>query len=346
MSTLSILQYVSLTLLLPSLTAAKPILKNRLSKRDPHFNVLGGANFPDPSIINVDGLAYAFGTVDGAGHSVPYTSNPNFNNPSGWSPIRDAFPSANVPAFGSNGWAAVDTIWAPDLNRLTDYDNSFAMYYAAALKSNSEVHCLGLARSTNIAGPYNDSSSEPWICPEAQGGAIDAAGFLDSDGTRYVVYKVDGPAATGGGYCVNTMNKPSTPIILQQTKSDGYTKVGAPITLLNNNGVADRYQTEAPSILKSSDGTYFLFFSTGCYDDNSYTTSYVTSTAGVKGPYSDRQVLLKQGDFGDFGPGGADISFNGGQIVYHSLKANNSLSQGRVLNTGTITLNGRTARLN
>lgn len=223
------------------------------------------------------------------------------------------------------------------------------MYYAASLKSNPAVHCLGVARSANVAGPYNDSSSQPWICPEAEGGAIDAAGYLDDDGTRYVVYKIDGPAANGGGYCANQNNRPSTPILLQQTASDGYAKIGNPIQLLDNNGEADRYQTEAPSILKGSDGTYFLFFSTGCYDDNSYTTSYVTSTTGIKGPYGNRQVLMQQGDFGQFGPGGADISFNivdGGEIVYHSLKADNNISQGRVLNTGTISLSGRTARLN
>lgn len=112
------LQHVPLGLLLTSTVTAKPITKNRLSKRDPHYDVLGGANFPDPSIINVDGLAYAFGTVDGAGHAVPYATNADFYNPSGWSEIRDSFPSAGVPAFGDSGWAAVDTIWAPDVNRL------------------------------------------------------------------------------------------------------------------------------------------------------------------------------------------------------------------------------------
>lgn len=223
------------------------------------------------------------------------------------------------------------------------------MYYAASLKSNNAIHCLGVARSGNVAGPYNDSSSQPWICPEAEGGAIDASGYLDDDGKRYVIYKIDGPAANGGGYCASTNNRPSTPILLQQTQSDGYAKIGRPITLLDNNGEADRYQVEAPSILKGSDGTYFLFFSTGCYHDNSYTTSYVTSTTGVKGPYGDRQILLKRGDYGQFGPGGADISYNmvdGGEIVYHSLKADNSIRQGRVMNTGTITLEGRRARLN
>lgn len=116
---MSLLSLGSLGLLLPCLITAKPVrLNERLSKRAPSYDVLGGANFPDPSIINVDGLTYAFGTGDGAGNSVPYTTNADFNNPSSWSQVRDSFPSAGVPAFGGSGWAAVDTIWAPDVNRL------------------------------------------------------------------------------------------------------------------------------------------------------------------------------------------------------------------------------------
>lgn len=111
------LSILSLGLLFPSLIAAKPVVKERLSKRDPNYDVLGGANFPDPSIIIVEGRTYAFGTNDGAGNKVPYTSNEDFSNPSGWSQVRDSFPRDGVPAFGDDGWAA-DPIWAPDVNRL------------------------------------------------------------------------------------------------------------------------------------------------------------------------------------------------------------------------------------
>ncbi|KAF2170694.1 glycoside hydrolase family 43 protein [Zasmidium cellare ATCC 36951] len=318
----------------------------RLGKRDPNTDVLGGANFPDPTIINVEGTSYAFGTVDGQGHQVPVVSNPDFNNPSGWSSISDSFPSEGVPAFGPNGWAAPDTVWAPDVVRLTDYDSSFAMYYSPALQSNGGIHCVGVARSANIAGPYNDSSSEPWVCPQEAGGAIDAAGFLDSDNTRYVLYKIDGPAVNNGGYCASQDNiVTNTSLMLQQTQSDGYTKVGSPVSIWNNQGVEDHYQAEAPSLLKSDDGTYFLFYSTGCYTDGSYTTKYVTSTSGIFGPYGNPQLLLKDGDFGQFGPGGADITLAGGQMVYHSLK-NNDIAQGRVMNTATLTLEGQSARIN
>lgn len=331
---------LELVVLLSSLVEAWPT--SHLSKRAPRTDVLGGANFPDPTLLDEGGKTYAFGTVDGAGHQVPVTSSDDFNS---WSSISDSFPSAGVPAFSS--WAAPNTVWAPDINKLTDYDGSYAMYYSPALSSNGAIHCIGLARSANIAGPYNDSSSEPWICPQEQGGAIDAAGFLDDDGKRYVLYKIDGPAAANGGYCASPANTPRTPIMIQRTEADGYTKVGDPVQIYDNNGVDDRYQTEAPSLLKGSDGTYFLFFSTGCYDDNSYTTSYATSTSGILGPYEDRQVLLRSGDFDQSGPGGMDIAADGsGRAVYHSLKADNDISQGRVMNTATVSLSGRRASVN
>lgn len=89
-----------------------------LHKRDPSYDVLRGANFPDPSILDVYGTSYVFGTVDGAGHNVPMSSNPDFSNAGGWSEITDAFPGTDVPAMGSGGWAAQMTTWAPDVVQL------------------------------------------------------------------------------------------------------------------------------------------------------------------------------------------------------------------------------------
>lgn len=224
------------------------------------------------------------------------------------------------------------------------------MYYAGLTEYG--VHCLGLARNADsVTGPFTDGSSSSFICPYEDGGAIDPAGFLDADGSRYLAYKIDGPAKAGyyGSWCNNTSNPPSTntSLMLQQFESDGYTPVGTPIVLYNNAGASDNYNIEAPSIVLSTDGTtYFLFFSSGCTSDNSYTVSYVTSTTGVTGPYDDRQVLLSTGDFGLFGPGGADVSLVGLQMVFHSLQINDSISGPRILHTATLTTEGQTASIN
>lgn len=311
-----------------------------------HYNVLKDANFPDPSIVNVQGISHVFATTDGD-TNIPMTHNGDFNDASGWAAITDAFPVDDVPAFGSKGWAEPLTSWAPDVNHLTDFDGSYAMYYSPALQSNNGIHCMGLARSSTISGPYNDSSTEPFICPESDGGAIDASGYLDDNNKRYVVYKIDAPAIQDGSYCASPDNAPSynTSLMLQQVEHDASTPVRGPAVLYNNDGVKDKYNIEAPIIVKGKDGTYFLFFNSGCFGDNSYTINYVTSTNGIWGPYDERKVLLETGDYGLYGPGGPDIAQETGDMVFHSLLTNNSVDDGRVLNTATVTLKGRLASI-
>ena len=219
------------------------------------------------------------------------------------------------------------------------------MYYSPELQSNNAVHCVGLARSATVTGPYNDSSTYSFICPEDAGGAIDPAGFLDTDNSRYIVYKIDGPAANSGGYCAGVqLTSQNTSLMLQQVDNDGYTLIGSPVVLYDNAGESDGFNIEAPSLVKSSDGVYFLFFSSGCYTDNSYAESYVTATS-VSGPYGNRQALLQTGDYGLYAPGGLDIDGATGDVVFHSdsVSANSGT---RWLSTDTVTLGGTNASVN
>lgn len=134
--------------------------------------------------------------------------------------------------------------------------------------------------------------------------------------------------------------------MFQQVENDAYTLVGSPVVLYNNQGVKDKYNVEAPVIVKSTDGTYFLFFSSDCTFDNSYTVSYVTSTSGIWGPYGHRKTLLQTGDYGLYSPGGADIDQATGEMVFHSFTSSDNFSDGRVLDTATITLKKRSVLIN
>src|ERR1700750_2209253 len=103
----SYIEHVVLAFLFTSLSSAKR----------PEYNVLHGANFPDPSIINVNGRSYAFSTTSN-GLNTPMTHNQHFHDASGWSEITDVFPTDDVPAFGKGGWAEEGTTWAPDVQHL------------------------------------------------------------------------------------------------------------------------------------------------------------------------------------------------------------------------------------
>jgi len=219
--------------------------------------VLGGMNFPDPCMIRVNpNLFYAFSTnsrVNGQAVNIPMAHSTDFET---WTSnsAQDALP--NLPAWVNK---ANPMVWAPDVVQLAA---GFAMYYTASLASQPNLHCLGVAISNTITGPYKPTSDQPWICPTSQGGAIDPAGYTAQDGTRWVVYKVDGNSLGHGGNCNNGVAPiVPTPIMLQQVSpNDGFTKIGAPIQLITNSA-ADGPVTEAPSLSQMPDGTFVLFFS-------------------------------------------------------------------------------------
>ena len=201
------------------------------------------------------------------------------------------------------------------------HNGKFLLYYTAALKSKPNIHCLGVAKSDNPLGPFTPTNTaDPWICPSAQGGAIDPAGYYDAkDNTRWVVYKVDGNAIGHGGICNNGV-KPivRTPIMLQQVNvDDGVTKIGAPIGPLITNGPADGPVVEAPSLTKAADGTYVLLFSSNCWATPLYDISYATAK-NIKGPYTKYGPLFVTGSMGLTAPGGIDLAINGVRAVFHA----------------------------
>ena len=289
--------------------------------------ILDGANFPDPSIIRTAEGWTSFSTnakVDGKLVHVQMA------NTADWKKWRlrkgvDAMPSL-APWIDKKS----PRVWAPDVVQVGD--GSFVMYYTAATKAHPHIHCLGCATSGKVNGPYVDRSSAPWICPLEKAGAIDPAGYQNRDGTRWIVYKIDGNAIGHGGECGNT-KKPiiPTPIMLQQVNArDGRTKIGAPIEILRNIP-SDGPYVEAPS-LSFLDGKYILFFSPQCFVSPKYKVEYAISN-NIKGPYKRQGALFTTGDLGMKAPGGLDIAVNGDHAVWHG-----DFGKGRATYAGILSL--------
>lgn len=160
-----------------SLVSAAP-----LEKRAPSGPVIS-SNFPDPSIIKVGGTWYSFGTNLGDS-TVPHVQIATSTDFKTWTLTGDdALP--NLPAWVATGTPAV---WAPDV--IQNDNGNFVMYFSAARAANAARHCVGVATSDTITGPYT-AQSTAWVCHNDQGGSIDASSFVDSDGSRYVTYKID-----------------------------------------------------------------------------------------------------------------------------------------------------------
>lgn len=269
-------------------------------------------NFPDPCVIYHDGVTYAFATNNRKEppeliHIQVATSYDNET----WNVIEghDALPRAAA-------WETGLRIWAPDVKQLPD--GRFLLYYAGATKVDPNTHCVGAALSDEVTGPY-EPLPDPLICDMSIGGVIDPAGFLDRPTQRrYIIYKVDGNRLGHGGRCNN--DKPpfvNTPLMLQEVSADdGITLIGDPVDIL------DRIPTdgpliEAPAMLRSNEGIYFLFYSANCFTSGSYHTAYATATE-ITGPYerASRPLFVKGDGLNTDGPGHMDI-------IHHSYASMN-----------------------
>lgn len=193
------------------------------------------------------------------------------------------------------------------------------LYYSGQLKHWGPHHCVGAAVSKDSSplGPFIPQST-PLACPLKHGGAIDPSPFRDIDGKLYVTYKADGNSVGHGGNC-NNGKRPlvSVPIMLQEVASNGFTRIGDPVQILNITP-SDGPLVEAPNIIRTSNGTYFLFFSSHCFSSRQYNVKYAYSVS-VKGPYQRAaRPLLQTGDFGLVSPGGATASIDGTKMVFHA----------------------------
>jgi hypothetical protein len=253
---------------------------------------------------------------------------------------------------GTNPGIPKANVWAPSVTRRKSDRGDYIMYYAAArnrlpnaeldkdtpnpdrhefavLPNHPPPHCIGTATATSILGPYKPLPS-PLACPISAGGAIDAAAFTDHDNTPYLLYKVDGNNIGHGGECGN-MARPRqpTPIMLQKLRSDGLSVEGPPLQILDRTQ-SDGPLVEAPDLVRSPEGIYFLFFSSGCTRAPSYDLKYATAS-NISGPYTRADsALLQTDDWGLHAPGSAGLLADGEggwDVVFHARVAGN---QGRI----------------
>jgi len=263
-------------------------------------------------------------------------------------------------------------VWAPSVTRRkSDQGDDYIMYYAAArnrlaeadldkdtpnpdrhefavLPNHNPPHCIGAATAPSIQGPYNPLPT-PLACPVSAGGAIDAAAFTDPhDNTPYLLYKVDGNNIGHGGECGNTARpRVATPIMLQKLSPDGLSAQGPPLQILDR-AQSDGPLVEAPDLVRSPEGVYFLFFSSGCTRAPSYDLKYATAS-NVSGPYTRAKwPLLQTGDWGLLhAPGSASLLADGEggwDIVFHARVEDAGQGRVRAMFSGKLKFEGTEAR--
>ena len=134
--------------------------------------------------------------------------------------------------------------------------------------------------------------------------------------------------------------------MLQRMQTDGTTPVGQAITILDRTK-DDGPLVEAPSLVRSDEGIYFLFFSSGCTRTPSYDLKYAWAH-NVTGPYTRaRSPLLKTGTWDLLAPGSVGIRKTDDGEIKMAFHARVTLASGRVraMFTSRLLLKGKVARM-
>ena len=344
------------------------------------------ANFADPTFIKVDGCWIAMSTNNGK-MNVPVAKSPDGDiTKLTVQESVDALPVVGAWVHkADDGDVGDHALWAPDVLQLVGEDHlqvyvvhfhilmlrflqpdgSFVLYYSAVSARAPGTHCVGTATATNVLGPYAPGDN-PLACWPERGGAIDADGFIDTDGSIWITYKIDGNNPVNGKrYKDPTTQQDSTPIMLQKMQADGVTPIRTPTQILDRSE-HDGPLVEATTLVRSAEGTYFLFFSSNAYNTHWYDVSYATAPA-ITGPYTKTSTPLLVSyagaanenlsnvgsGFGQpvqarpqgalVGPGHADVSTDGKTLVFHAIQTDEPLV--RAMYAAEISLSGTTVML-
>ncbi|MFN8496321.1 MAG: glycoside hydrolase family 43 protein [Anaerolineae bacterium] len=267
-------------------------------------NPVVNRDFADPDTLKVGDAYYAYAT-NANGMNVQVARSMDMVN---WDMPREALPA--LPH-----WASLQSglTWAPEV--WTSADGKTYVMYFVTRDTASDKQCIGLATSDKPEGPFKARDDKPFICQVDEGGTIDAASFVDTDGSRYVLFKND-------GNCCNI----TTRIYIQKVSSDGLTLEGKPTALIENDQAWEGHVVEAPTLWKHNN-KYYLFYSANNYAGADYAVGYAVAD-NILGPYTkplSRPFVATQSDPAKgppvIGPGGQDIIVdeNGRTwLMYHS----------------------------
>lgn len=256
---------------------------NGLLHNEPIFN----GDFADPFAL-VDGdsvYAYATNTSGSANAAPAHIPVIAITRPTGFAGhyLGDAIPT--LPRWTVSGYQWAPSVWARP-------DGTFVLYYstpathplhciahpasAGCVRTTdgpNTAMCISRATSTDPAGPFVDNSSSAFICPYADGGAIDPSIFVTSNGTPWLLWKSNGD-------CCNL----PTHIYSQQLSPDGLSVVGPPHMLI---GATQRWEgnlVEAPSMVEEGN-TFWLFYSANLWGTPNYSIG-IAKCASIVGPCS------------------------------------------------------------
>lgn len=192
-----------------------------------------------------------------------------------------------------DGWESGD-MWAPEVYKI---DNKYYLFYSAR-DENTDLMQIGVAVADNPLGPFTSLTGESLT--KFNYSVIDA-NLYQEDGINYLYFSKD--------CSTNIVDGKHTSQICYVEISDDFTEVlTEPVVLLTPEYdfemvTGDYVWNEAPEMIKVDD-IYYLFYSTGCYADETYSLCYATGSSPT-GPFekTGEQLIKSNLDEGFSGPG-------------------------------------------
>ena len=298
---------------------------NGLRDDTPIFN----GDFADPYVLKTSAALYLYASNTTTTQYAPAAHIPviEMAQSSGFRGdyLGDALPQ--LPKWTVSGFQWAPSVWARP-------DGTYVMYYSTpatipleclakassagcvrTAKGVSSAMCISRATSTSPAGPFVDDSSSAFICPVAQGGAIDPSVFIDQNGSPWLLWKSDGD-------CCGL----ATTIYSQQLTPDGLSVAGPPHPLIGASQPWEGGLVEGPSMLESYNNLW-LFYSANKWGTDNYGIgiAHCVSVVGpCTKPLSDAWLSSSTSSGAgqrDPGPGGEEFFQVGGLVwmVHHGL---------------------------
>jgi beta-xylosidase len=148
--------------------------------------------------------------------------------------------------------------WGPAAQRL---GAGWVLYFSTE-EAASHLECIGAAFASTPTGPYADRSSSPLVCQRSLGGSIDPSVVFTAGGAgQALVWKSDG----------NARHVP-VEIWEQELTADGMGVRGRAHRLLGAIQPWEHAVVEGPAMLSDTHGGWWLFFSGGAWQSDTYDT--------------------------------------------------------------------------